>query len=320
MERNQKGKGIICLPSDYIVIDTETTGLDFEYCDLIEVSAIKFEHDNKVAEYSSLVKPNAMYLLSDEDNKSLIYVDKFIEDLTGITNEMLAQAREPEEVIPEFLSFVGDSVLIGHNVNFDINFIYDAAARLDRSFSNDFIDTLRISKKLYPELEHHRLSNIATRLNIDQTAAHRSLADSETTAACYQKMKSEILSASTENEFVERFKKKSCAERINPREITINTDCDDTNPFYGEVIVFTGALSAMTRLAAMQLVAMLGGIPEDSITKKTNYLVVGNVDFSASIKDGKSGKMKKAEAYALKGCDIHVLSESAFLDVVNEFA
>ena len=73
----------------------------------------------------------------------------------------------------------------------------------------------------------------------------------------------------------------------------------------------------MSRRDAYQLVLNLGGIPEDTITKKTDFLVVGNTDFAASIKNGKTNKMKKADMYRAKGQDILTLSENTFFQMLQ---
>ena len=82
--------------------------------------------------------------------------------------------------------------------------------------------------------------------------------------------------------------------------------------------VFTGTLEKMSRKDAMQLVVDFGGSVGDNVTKKTNYLILGNNDFCQSIKDGKSNKQKKAEDLILKGHDIEILSENVFYDLVLE--
>ena len=91
------------------------------------------------------------------------------------------------------------------------------------------------------------------------------------------------------------------------------------SPIDGKVCVFTGALEKMLRKDAMQLIANLGGINGDSVTSKTNFLILGNNDYCASIKDGKSSKHKKAEQLILKGQDIQIIPETVFYDMVNEF-
>ena len=82
--------------------------------------------------------------------------------------------------------------------------------------------------------------------------------------------------------------------------------------------VFTGTLERMARKQAMQIVADLGGINENSVTKKTNYLILGNNDYCKTIKDGKSNKQKQAEAYKLQGQDIEIIPETVFYDMLGD--
>ena len=93
-------------------------------------------------------------------------------------------------------------------------------------------------------------------------------------------------------------------------------NCID-NPFVNKYCVFTGALSAMTRSEAQQFISKLGGIPENTVTKKTNFLILGDYDYINSIKDGKSNKHKKAEQLLINGQDITIITESVFLELVN---
>ena len=319
--RENKGKSLIALPSEYIVIDTETTGLDYECCHLIEVAAVKYSNGAETGRFSSLVKPELYETLNDNDEWVPEYVDEFITQLTGITNEMLAAAPGPEEVIPQFLDFLGDAVLIGHNANFDINFLYDAAETVGRTLSNNFIDNLRIARKVFPELPHHRLADIAKVCAIPQPEAHRAEADCIVTAGCFAQMKAKDLQDHSEEDFVKLFKqRKSSSRRDALANVTATTDeIDDTNPIFGKVVVFTGALSTMSRLNAFQIAANLGAIPQDSVTKKTNFLVIGKSDFAKSVKEGKTSKMKKAEGLIAKGNDLAILSEDAFFDLISDY-
>lgn len=321
--REHKGKSVIALPSDYVVIDTETTGLDYEYCEIIEVSAVRYSAGGIVDKFSTLVKPELVetyYPLRNDGEGEWVarYVDDFITDLTGITNEMLAEAPAPAEVLPKFLDFIGDSVLIGHNVNFDINFLYDAAARhCGLTLSNDFIDTMRIARKHLPELKHHRLQDVADACGVSPSSAHRAEADCITTAACYEVMRSAILDQETEADFQHRFIKHSHSARA--KDIAAVGEVDETNPLFGKAVVFTGAMSTMPRKDGLQLVANLGGTPQDTITKKTNYLVIGAEEFASCVKNGKTRKIQKAEAYQAKGEEISIVSESAFFDMISEW-
>lgn len=317
--REHKGKSIIALPTEYVVIDTETTGLDYDHCDLIEVSALKYANGKCVDRFSTLVQPPLVtYYKFDNDTVTVTrcFVDDFISNLTGITNEMLDSAPKPDQVIPQFLSFIGDSVLIGHNIHFDINFLYDAAmAVCKKPLQNDFIDTLRLARKIFPELAHHRLSDVASACHVDSSKAHRAEADCETTAACYQWMRTKILESSTEEEFIDSFQY-SYGRML--QRITATTDSiDPTNPIYGKLVVFTGALSSMTRKEAFQHVVNLGGIPSDNLNAKTNFLVIGSAEFAKSVTEGKTNKMKKAEKMIQKGSELSIISESAFFDMIS---
>lgn len=319
--REKKGKSIIALPRDYVVIDTETTGLDYDFCDLIEVSAIRYSNGNRSGTFSTLIKPPLTECYRpDSDSWEKKYVDSYITELTGITNEMLENAPTLDQVIPDFLDFISGDLLIGHNANFDINFLYDAAESCGIVLANDYIDTLRMARKVFPELKHHRLIDIATELCVAYESAHRAQNDCVITAQCYERMREQILLNGSEEDFKRQFKRncRKRAEMLSSISATV-AEIDETNPIYGKIVVFTGALSSLERKDAFQIVANLGGIPKDSITKKTNYLIVGNSDFAQSVKDGKTTKMVQAEEYRKKGCDILTMSESAFFDLISDY-
>ena len=301
--RTNKGKSIIRFPNEFTVIDIETTGLSTEYDEIIEISAIQVRNNTIFKTFSSLVQPS-------------FEIDEYIEELTGITNEMLKNAPKISSVLPDFLNFIENDILLGYNVNFDINFLYDSAEKLSCGvLKNDFIDVMRIFRKLYPELKHHRLKDLSDLYNIDYSNAHRSLADCEITLAGYTYLFKDIESKfSTIQDFIDTFKQKVLkASDIQATE----TNIDEDNLLFGKTFVFTGVLERMPRKDAMQIVVNHGGINGDSVTKKTNYLVLGNNDYCKSIKDGKSSKQKKAEKLKLSGQDIEIIPESVFYDMIE---
>lgn len=308
--REGKGKSLIAFPKEYVVVDIETTGLDFGFDYIIEVSGVKVKDDKIIDEFSSLLKPDFFESLP-----------KFITELTGITDDMILSAPPRSEIIPRFIEFIGHDIIVGHCVHFDVNFLYDTARLYDIVLSNDMVDTYRISRKLYPDMEHHRLSDIAERLNVAQEIQHRALADVKTTFECYIKMKQKITDSDGIDAFVTSFHRNhspSYEDYIKEMQVTAS-EIDDSNPFFGKVVVFTGELSSMKRRDALQIVLNLGGVPKDSVTKKTNFLVVGNEEFCESVKNGKTIKMQKAEAYAKKGVDIVTISEDTFFSMIRDF-
>ena len=313
IERTEKGKSLIALPSDYTVIDIETTGLDLVYNSIIEVSAVRVRGGEVKDKFSSLIKPPKYY-----GDGEYYYIDEFITELTGITNEMLDDAPEAEEVLQEFVKFIGDDLLVGHNVNFDINFLYEAMGRvLGMPLKNDFIDTMRFSRKLFPTSEHHRACDLAKNCDIPYENAHRALNDSMITCLCFEKMREIIDSTYKSQEAFAKLFTHNKGKIDTASIITEKTDFDEDHPFYHKMVVFTGALDGIPRKVAMQSVVDVGGYVADSVTKATNYLVVGSFDFVKSVKGNKSSKMKKAEKMKLDGLDLEVISENTFLDFLE---
>lgn len=191
--RKDKGESLIRFFDDYVVVDIETTGLDFS-CHIIEISALKVSGNSIVDKFSSLVKP-APFFIPEDDFKVEHYVNSFITDLTGITDDMLRNAPPLKQVISDFATFIGDSVLIGHNIaSFDSNFLYDAFIKiLNIPLSNDFVDTLRIARWTLPNLQHHRLSDLAEYYHIDHQTMHCGIVDCQITQSCYEKLKSDLI-------------------------------------------------------------------------------------------------------------------------------
>lgn len=181
--REHKGKSLFALPDDYTVVDIETNGMTAGESEILEVSAIRFRNGRSTGVFSTLVRPKRA-------------IDPFITRLTGITDGMAADAPEPYEVMRRFYVFVGSDVIIGHNVHFDVDFLYDGiAAQTGEFLTNDFVDTLRLSKKALPTLENHKLATVAAHYGISAAGAHRALRDCEICNACYIRLKSDILSA-----------------------------------------------------------------------------------------------------------------------------
>lgn len=303
-----KGNNLLIFPDEYVVVDIETTGFSPEYDDIIEIALIKISNGNIVDKFSTLIKPISTFL---DDDYNEYYIDDFISELTGITNDMLMDAPEFSEVANQMLSFVSKNIVVGHNVNFDINFLYDNLMKYTGSeLNNDYCDLLRISRKLFPDLENHKLKTLAKEFNIEQPEVHRGLADCKTTFLCFEYCKSY---ANKNNINLTNLHKTNS----DLRKITTNKiEFDKHHPFFDKYCVFTGTLERMKRRDAAQLVVDIGGYCENNVTKKTNYLILGNNDYCKSIKKGKSNKQKKAESLILKGQDLSIIPEDVFYDMV----
>lgn len=170
--RLHKGKNLKTLPPDYTIIDIETTGLNPEYSEIIEIGALKVRDNIPIDEFNFLIKPTGR-------------ISPFITSLTGITEELVEYAPDINYVLPEFIEFIEDDVLVGHNVNFDLAFLYDnASLRINHKLSNDYVDSLYLARKYVKGLPSYKLTSLADYFGIIQDSAHRALDDCKTTHSC----------------------------------------------------------------------------------------------------------------------------------------
>lgn len=239
---------------------------------------------------------------------------------TGITNETLEEAPKFEEVAKTIWEFIKDEIIVGHNVNFDINFLYDIFAEFNSTWilKNDFVDTLRLARRVLPELEHHRLEDLDAYFGIG-ISHHRSIPDCETTNIVLKEI-GELVKRNNIDLSPPKYKSSYVGrKRFDLRTLSAeNVNISLESPLYNKVCVFTGALAMYTRVEAAQIVVNLGGVCDNGITKRTNFLIVGDFDYSSNIKDGKSNKLKRAEQLISKGQDLQILSEQVFYDMLMD--
>lgn len=298
-------KSIIALPDNYTVIDLETTGSHSTQDEIIELSAIRIRQGVEVARYSQLVNPNRK-------------INAFVSALTGITDGMVADCPHIETAIQEYSDFIGEDILVGHNIaGFDTVFLARAYEQhLGKPLSNECVDTFRIAKKIYPKLRRYTLEYLAAYLCVKQSQAHRGLADCETANACFSKIKEEVLTTTSEEELKALFCKKSGSAKASDIKPETN-NFDTCHPFYQKSIVFTGAMM-LTRSQAMQLAVNVGAYVKPSVSSKTDFLVVGTQDIDRVGADGMSSKEEKAYALNSSGtANITIITESDFLKMVN---
>lgn len=300
--REKKGKSLLELPETYVILDLETTGLDPAWESIIEFAGIKYVDGQAIEEYETLINPE-------------VEVDDFITRLTGITNDMLAGAPTAAEVMPTIREFIGDSVILAHNANFDVNFLYDAFEReMGVPLANDFVDTMRISRRLYPDEAHHRLRDLVERFSIGDGVGHRAMGDVRQTQACYERMKADVAAGRAELSALNY----SRSHGVRAKDITAKSEAfREDSPVFGRTFCFTGTLKHAKRAEAMQAVVDCGGKCADGVRADVDYLVIGGDGYSAQLKDGKSNKWKKAQKMKLDGSPIEVISEDVFIDMLN---
>lgn len=163
---NIRGRKIEKYVPDYVVFDLETTGISPVYDEVIEISGIKVKERQVVDEFTTLVNPGRS-------------IPAGASNVNGITDEMVMNAPSFTDVLAKFFEFVGDDVLVGHNIHsFDMNFIYrDAQKFYGKVPGNNYVDTLSAARNYLPQLSHHRLVDLASFYGISTKGAHRALND-----------------------------------------------------------------------------------------------------------------------------------------------
>lgn len=398
--REYKGNSLDCFERDYVVLDLETTGFSPIANEIIEIGAVKVVDGDVTETFHRFVKC--------QDG-----VPDVIERLTGISDSLLeAEGVSLSKAVVDFDEFVSDAVIVGHNINFDINFMYDAYVKvLFKPFTNDYIDTMRIAKSLVKDTFNHKMGTLARKFEIANDQPHRALNDCLVTKALYEKLEyinqnfieirmAEIektfhedpifantkVSIKTKLKYIEGPIIREILNRMNskvyfallryakvlvvndnayrklqepldysdeyfmffnswmvtaqqrrdagdliivsetefcdklgiPKGNEIIRDRDENNPLYGKTCVFTGTLDRMNRKQAEKIVECIGGVVGGGVTKKTNYLILGNNDYNAAVKNGKSSKHKKAEEYQSQGIEIEIIPEDLFYELIGE--
>lgn len=177
-----EGKKLYKYVSDYVIFDLETTGTSVKTDEIVEISAVKVFQEQIVDEFSMLVNPKR-------------HIPYFATEVNGITDDMVKDCPTIDMVLPEFLTFIGEEILVGHNIHsFDMRFICrDAFFYLGKTIKNDYIDTVLLSRMLLPDMSH-TLTNLASYYGISTEGAHRALNDCRMNQKVFVKLGKELQS------------------------------------------------------------------------------------------------------------------------------
>ncbi len=163
-------------PDTYVVVDLETTGLQPARDRILEIGAWKVINGKLAEKFCEYVNPQ-------------MEISERIQELTGISNEMVQGARTMNQVFPEFVSFCDGMDLLGHNILFDYSFLKQQAVKMRIPFEKNGIDTLKIARALLPELESRSLGSLCEYFQINLTHAHRAYYDALATWNLYERLK-----------------------------------------------------------------------------------------------------------------------------------
>jgi DNA polymerase III subunit alpha, Gram-positive type len=195
----------------FVVFDVETTGLSAVYDTIIELAAVKIREGEIVDRFESFANPHHRLSATTIN-------------LTGITDDMVQNAPEVDEVLQRFYEWTGDAVLVAHNASFDMGFLNVGYKKIGvGKAKNPVIDTLELGRFLYPELKNHRLNTLAKKFDIELTQHHRAIYDAEATGYLLLKMLKDALEKGIEyhDQFNDNMGKGNAYQRARPYHCTL---------------------------------------------------------------------------------------------------
>jgi DNA polymerase-3 subunit epsilon len=298
------------------------TAIDFETANSYRgspcsVGMVKVRDGEIVDESSALIHPPA----------GVDHFDGFNTWLHDINAEMVAGAPSWQESLEWIVRYIGPDPLVCHNAGFDMGVVRHACIADDIPWpSLDFLCTMVLARRAY-RLPSYRLPFVAAECNVDLGHHHQAVSDARCAAliavAMARKQGAQTLANLADSFGVRMGHMETGHYSASARhsvgthgliQADANPDADPDHAFYGRVLVFTGALMSRTRQMAWDDVIKVGGIPELSVTKRTNILVIGDID-PAVLAPGMdtTGKATKAFALQAKGQEIEVMTEDDFL-------
>ncbi len=196
--------------AEFTAFDTETTGLDPETNRVVEIGAVRFDSRGVIARYNALINPE-------------MPMPEAATAVNNITDEMLADKPIMADVLPDFLRFSRNSILIAHNAKFDLDHLNAELARLNKTgLTHTVIDTIAFARDVFPGLPSYALQNLAKQFAIPALQAHRAEDDARVCMDFFNTALERFLARDTE--LVERMK-----NNINPDDYVLTKDPKTTD-------------------------------------------------------------------------------------------
>lgn len=269
------GAGKQTLDDTYVVFDIETTGFSAIADRIIEIGAVKVQNGEIVDTFSTFVNPQRPIPFK-------------ITQLTSIEDEMVIGAPTIEEVLPEFLDFVGDAVLVAHNASFDVGFIEQNCRYQEIYRTFPYVDTVALARVLLPSLSKYKLDVVSKALSIPLESHHRAVDDAGATAKIFVK-------------FIEMLKERDITtlKGIN-RFGNLNPDAIRKLPTYHVIILARNDIGRVNlyKLVSESHLTYFGRrprIPKSVLNAHREGLIVGSAceagELYRAILDGKSDEV-----------------------------
>lgn len=276
--------GLIAYPNAYIVVDLETTGLNPVHDEIIEISALKYVENRLVDSFTRLVNPKQP-------------INWKITQITGIDDDMVAQAPTIDRLLPEFLDFVGSDILMGYNFNFDIGFLVNKLSKYGYStLTNDFVDVMQLAKLHLHNLANYKQTTVAKHFALSTQGAHRASVDCEMCAGCYWKLR-------------ELYQQAQSSSPWQPTATGKNLQ-----PLADQSLVLLGELQQSSFHCLQGLIERLGGILQSKVTPETNMVIVGMGNANVL----KQKDFLQAESLKKQGYPLYLLQEASFIQSLHK--
>ena len=293
------GSGDMEFDGEYVAFDLETTGLSSQKDEIIEIGAVRMQGGKELARFQTFVNPRRR-------------LEQKIVELTGITDAMLADAPSIETVLPEFLEFVGDRVLVAHNADFDTGFIREACRKQGLPYGFTSVDTLILSQNLLPHLNKFKLDVVSNALSLPDFNHHRAGDDAVTCGLIFHKLTDKL-----------RELELSRLQEINPAMMGLRSQSRLDNRHARHIILFAKNQVGLRNLyhlisdANLKYFKRVPRIPKSELLRYREGLIIGSACeagelFQAILENKCEDEVKRlAEFYDF--LEVQPLANNAFM-------
>ena len=293
------GSGDMEFDGEYVAFDLETTGLSSQKDEIIEIGAVRMQGGKELERFQTFVNPRRR-------------LEQKIVELTGITDAMLADAPSIETVLPEFLEFVGDRVLVAHNADFDTGFIREACRKQGLPYGFTSVDTLILSQNLLPHLNKFKLDVVSNALSLPDFNHHRAGDDAVTCGLIFHKLTDKL-----------RELELSRLQEINPAMMGLRSQSRLDNRHARHIILFAKNQVGLRNLyhlisdANLKYFKRVPRIPKSELLRYREGLIIGSAceagELFQAILDNKCEDEVKRLAEFYDFLEVQPLANNAFM-------
>jgi DNA polymerase III subunit epsilon len=305
--REKRSSGPL-VPDQFIVLDLETTGFSPSKDEIIEIGAIRVTRGSDEAE--------AFHTLVQIQRR----IPPLLSEMTGITQKMINSEGTPlGEALNGLIAFIGDLPIVTYGASFDMEFLQSAASRHGLLVNNRYSCALQLARRAWPELDSHKLEDMAEHLKLPTGQQHRAIQDCQRALPIFVEA---VVKLGKPIKWSSLLMEAVSTDSVIPPPIAAHGTCPmyekhiarTGNPgglLFGEVLVFTGDLS-LPRGEAADIASVSGCEVKETVSRHTTLLVVGYRDLSL-YSEVKSAKQRSVDELMAMGHHIRILTETEFL-------